>query len=198
MTDLLLQMVADYGLPILSITIFLACLGIPVPGSILLVLAGAFVPSGDIQLISLLAVALITAIIGDHTAYFIGVYGGGALEKRLAGSPKSKKQMERARAFSQKWGGIGVFFSRWLVAPVGPWISYASGISRYSVVGFLIWDVLGEIIWVGVYVTLGVVFSSNAIALAGVLADVSWMLLGLIAVWMLGRKLYRIIKAMPN
>ncbi len=189
MTDTLLLLIADYGLSILAVCIYLACLGIPLPGTILLVLAGAFVPGGDIDLVALLLVAFGTAMLGDLSAYAIGSYGGAALEKRLSNAPKRKKQMDRARAFSQKWGGVGVFLSRWLLAPVGPWISYGSGISRFPPVSFVLWGGLGELIWVGGYVTLGLLFSSNALALAGILAQTSWMLLGLIAVFVLGRKL---------
>ncbi|MBL4808348.1 MAG: hypothetical protein JKY31_13850 [Rhodobacteraceae bacterium] len=104
-------------------------------------------------------------------------------------SAKYAKPIARAKAFSAKWGGMGVFLSRWLVAPIGPWINFASGISDYHWRGFTFWAVLGEVIWVGLYVTLGVVFSANAMALAELLADVSWLLLGILGMVLMGLRL---------
>ncbi len=191
MTDILMQLIADYGLVVLSASIVLACLAVPLPSSVLLVLSGAFVGSGDFDLISVLIVAYLSAAIGDQMAYFLGARGGDALETRLAKSPKYSKSIRRAKAFSAKWGGIGVFLSRWLVAPIGPWINYASGMSDYHWRGFTLWALLGEVIWVGAYVSLGILFSANAESIAGLVADISWFLLGALGMFILGRNLLK-------
>ncbi|MCF6304050.1 MAG: DedA family protein [Rhodobacteraceae bacterium] len=191
MTDLLMQLIADYGLIVLSASIVLACLALPLPSSILLVLSGAFVGSGDLDLLAVVIVAFSSAVIGDQIAYFIGAKGGDALEARLANSPKRSKSIHRAKAFSAKWGGIGVFLSRWLVAPIGPWVNYASGMGDYHWRGFTFWAFLGEIIWVGGYLSLGIIFSANAEAVAELLTDISWFLLGALGMFVLGRKLLK-------
>ncbi len=191
MTDILMQLITDYGLIVLSASIVLACLAVPLPSSVLLVLSGAFVGSGDLDLIAVLVVAFLSAAIGDQLAYFLGARGGDALEARLSHSQKYSKSIRRAKAFSAKWGGIGVFLSRWLVAPVGPWINYASGIGDYSWRGFTFWALLGEIIWVGGYLSLGLLFSANAEAIAALLADISWFLLGALGMFILGKKLLK-------
>lgn len=191
MTDMLMQLITDYGIVVLSGSILLGCLAIPFPSSILLVLSGAFVGSGDMDLSAVLTAAFISAVIGDQLSYALGSLGGNALETRLAKSPKYSKSILKAKAFSSKWGGIGVFFSRWLVAPIGPWINYASGMGDYHWRGFTFWAVLGEAIWVSGYVTLGIVFSSNAIALAELLGNISWLLLGAIGMGILGFKLIK-------
>ncbi len=191
MTDLLMQLIADYGLVVLSASIILACLALPLPSSILLVLSGAFVGSGDLDLLAVVIVAFSSAVIGDQLAYFLGAKGGDALEARLANSPKHSKSIRRAKAFSAKWGGIGVFLSRWLVAPIGPWINYASGMGDYHWRGFTFWALLGEVIWVGGYLGLGILFSANAEAIAELLTDISWFLLGALGMFVLGRKLLK-------
>lgn len=194
MTDLLMQLIADYGLIVLSASIVLACLALPLPSSILLVLSGAFVGSGDLDLLAVVIVAFSSAVIGDQIAYFIGAKGGDALEARLANSPKRSKSIHRAKAFSAKWGGIGVFLSRWLVAPIGPTLNYVAGIGRFSWPRFLLWDVLGEVIWVGLYVGIGMLFSASALALVDIIASLSWVILGALGMYFMGKRLIKVAR----
>jgi len=194
MTELLLQYITEYGLVVLSASILLACMAVPLPSSVLLVLSGAFVGSGDMDLFSVVLVAFFSAVVGDQMAYGLGTFGGNRLEKRLMAVPKYAKAFGRAKVFSEKWGGVGVFLSRWLVAPVGPWINFASGMSDFHWRKFTFWAVLGEMIWVGGYVTLGIVFSSNARAIAKLLADTSWLILGVLITAIMGKRLLKLAR----
>ena len=45
---------------------------------------------------------------------------------------------------------------------------------------FLIWDVLGETLWVVIYVLLGKFFSGRVQALLDILGNLSWVIVGLI------------------
>jgi membrane protein DedA with SNARE-associated domain len=74
-------------------------------------------------------------------------------------------------------GGLGVFFSTWLTAPLGPWVNFIAGATGLSWVRFTFWDILGETIWVSLYVGLGFVFASQI----GTVAEVMGNVIGLIA-----------------
>jgi len=188
MTDLLLELVTQYGLIILAGTIFLAAMGAPVPGTVLLVLSGAFAASGDMEPVSVLLVAFVAAVAGDVTAFAIGYKGGAWLRGKLGG------QISKAEAFMEKWGGPGGFLSRWLVAPIGPTLNYVAGIGRFSWPRFVLWDALGEVIWVGLYVGIGVLFSSSALALVDMIASASWVILGAIGMWFMGKRIIKVAK----
>lgn len=188
MTDLLLELVTAYGLIILASTVFLAALGAPVPGTALLVLSGAFAASGDMEVLWVVLTGLGAAIAGDIAGYFIGFSGGDWLKEKLGRTPIGK-QVNKADAFMAKWGGLGVFLSRWLVAPIGPTLNYVAGISHFGWRRFVLWDVLGEIVWVALYVGIGMVFSSSALALVDLIASASWMLLGAFGMYLLGKRL---------
>ncbi len=188
MTDLLLELVTAYGLVILAGTIFLAALGAPVPGTVLLVLSGAFAAGGDMDPILVVLTGFSAAIAGDFTGYFIGFSGGEWLQEKLGRSPLGK-QVNKADAFMAKWGGVGVFLSRWLVAPIGPTLNYVAGIGRFRWQSFVLWDVLGEVVWVGLYVGIGMLFSASALALVDLIASASWMLLGALGMYLMGKRL---------
>jgi len=188
MTDILLELVTAYGLIILAGTVFLAALGAPVPGTVLLVLSGAFAAGGDMDPILVVLTGFGAAVAGDMAGYFIGFSGGEWLKEKLGRSPLGK-QVNKADTFMAKWGGVGIFLSRWLVAPIGPTLNYVAGIGRFRWQSFLLWDVLGEIVWVGLYVGIGMLFSASALALVDLIASASWMILGAGGMYLMGKRL---------
>ena len=56
---------------------------------------------------------------------------------------------------------------------------------------FFVWDVLGEVLWVVLYVMLGKLFSDRVQALVEILGNLAWVVVGLIAAAILGWKLLR-------
>ncbi len=58
----------------------------------------------------------------------------------------------------------------------------------------MLWDLLGETIWVAVYMTIGVVFSASALALVDMIASASWVLLGALVMWVMGKRLIKVIR----
>ena len=106
---------------------------------------------------------------------------------RMIGSAERIKEMD---AKARRWGGAGVFFSRWLVTPLGPWVNFASGIANYSWVRFSVWDFLGETLCAALYICLGLVFSDRVQAVADVLGNLTWVALGVVITAFLGWKLF--------
>jgi membrane protein DedA with SNARE-associated domain len=84
------------------------------------------------------------------------------------------------------WGGFGIFITRWLLSPLGPWINLASGTAGYPWPRFLFWDVLGEITGAAVFISLGRFFSDRVMSLYGVLGNLTWTIAALLAAIVLG------------
>ena len=120
MTETLLGLVPTFGPLAVFAATLLGCFGFPVPGSLVLLSAGSFVASGEMALAAVLFGGLAGAIIGDQAGYWLGAYGGEAIVQRLSRRHQSAAGLSAARAFTLRWGKLGVFFSRWLVAPLGP------------------------------------------------------------------------------
>ena len=190
MTDQLLGWLSLYGLPALFAILMIASAGMPFPVTLLLVVTGSFVAQGEMKLWSVLAVASAGAIVGDQIGYCIGRYGGRRLIRRIANRVGEEK-IEGAKAFTRRWGGLGIFLSRWLVTPLGPWLNLTSGATAYSWPRFFLWDVLGEILWVVLYVMLGKVFNDRVVELADLLGNLTWVIVGGIATIVLGWKLFQ-------
>ncbi len=172
MTDTIFSLVTDYGAYVIFASAFLSCLALPIPTSLMMLTGGAFVASGDLSLWTVGLAAYVGAVFGDQAGYFIGRTGGSALVARLARSPARAVVLARAEALVDRRGGIGVFLSTWAVAPLGPWVNFIAGATGLSWVRFTVWDVLGELIWVVVYVGLGFVFMDQVATVAEVMGDV--------------------------
>lgn len=195
MIDFITTLVTDYGVPIVFCVTFLSCLALPVPSSLLMITTGGFAASGDLDPTSVFAAAFVGAILGDNTGYWIARGLGARLEGWLNANPKRAALTSKGRAFMDRRGGSSVFFSCWLVAPLGPYINYISGITRFSWIRFALWGIAGEIVWVGLYVGLGYLFADNISALSSLMGNASGFITALAAVIGLGWWLLRSSKA---
>lgn len=197
-TDQLLSALTSYGLPVLFIIILIASAGIPLPLTILLIATGSFVEQGDMNFWQVVLVASGAAVAGDQIGYSIGRWGGRRFARRLGRLIGSEDRLLEAEATARKWGGVSVFFTRWLMTPLGSWINLTSGLSNYSWPRFFIWDVLGEVLWVVLYVSLGRIFSDRVQAMSDLLGNLTWVVIGLLAAIVLGWRLFKNLFRAPS
>jgi membrane protein DedA with SNARE-associated domain len=163
MTDWILAAVPTYGPWLVGLVTYLSCLAIPVPASILMLVAGGFAAAGDLVLWQVAGAALAGAVAGDQTGYWLGRIGGaGLLDRATAG--KQAALVKRAASLIRAQGAVAVFLSRWLVSPLGPYVNLITGATRFDWLPFSIAGVVGEAVWVGVYIGAGHAFGGNLAA----------------------------------
>lgn len=180
MTETVFGLVTQYGAYVIFASAFLSCLALPIPTSLMMLTGGAFVASGDLDIWTVATAAHIGAILGDQTGYFIGRTGGAALVERLSRSPARASVLARARSLVDQRGGLGVFLSTWAVAPLGPWVNFIAGATGLSWVRFSIWDVLGETVWVTLYIGLGYIFMDQVATVAEIMGDLIGLAVALV------------------
>ncbi|MFY0633215.1 MAG: DedA family protein [Vannielia sp.] len=161
MSDLLFELLAAYGVPILACITFLSCLCVPVPSSLLMLTGGAFTATGDLSLAPVALGAFSGAVLGDQMGYQLGRGSGAWIDRKMASRPKRQHLFARARDFTLNRGGPGIFLTCWLFAPLGPYANLAAGASGMRWLTFTLWGLAGEAVWVGIYVGLGRAFAQN-------------------------------------
>jgi membrane protein DedA with SNARE-associated domain len=191
MTETILDLMTNYGVLILFVVTFLSCLCVPIPSSLMMLAGGSFAATGDLNTTATVAAAYTGAVAGDNTGYFLARTFGTRLTGWLDANPKRAKLRDNAKAYMDKKGPISVFFSCWLVAPLGPYVNLVSGITRFDWAKFALWGALGEIFWVGIYIGLGFSFSDQITTLASILGNASGFLVALLGVFLLGRWLWK-------
>jgi membrane-associated protein len=196
--DQLLAALLVYGLPVLFLIILIASIGIPLPVTLMLVAAGSFCAQGEMKVSYVIAVAASAAILGDHIGYGVSRWGGRRLVDKITARIGGAEKIHKAEALSKRWGGAGIFFSRWLITELGPWINVTSGLTGYPYHHFVIWDVLGEVLWVVLYVMLGYKFSDRVQYLVEILGNLAWVILGVLIAIILGFKVVKYFKPKPK
>lgn len=181
MTATLLDLYALYGLPLAALCLALGQFGAPLPTSLLLLMIGALAAQGDTDLLTAGAWALAGTVAGDQAGFALGRLAVGSAHSSHGRLGRIAARARKAQAMVDKWGGLAVFFTRWLFTPFGSAVNIVSGASGLSWRLFSLWDLAGEILWITIYVGIGSIFSDNIEMLGTALGNLS-MALALLAV----------------
>jgi membrane protein DedA with SNARE-associated domain len=196
-TDYLLSALGIYGVPVLFAALLIGSIGVPMPASLLLLAAGSFVAQDELGLWPVLGMAAAGAILGDNIGYVLGRWGGRSMVVRLSRFVGGPDLLDQAEASLKRWEGAGIFFSRWLLTPLGPFVNIVSGLRRYSWPRFAVYCVTGEALWVGLYVMLGRSFSDRVQAMSEFFGAFTWVIVGLLVLAVLGWKLLQHMRSPP-
>jgi membrane protein DedA with SNARE-associated domain len=194
LSDYLLSTLGVYGLPVLFVALLVGAVGLPLPGSLMLLAAGSFVEQGDMSVWPVLMLSAAGVIIGDNVGYALGRWGGRKLLLRLSRFVGAKR-LQAAEDWLSKYEGAGIFLSRWLITPLAPFVNIACGVTGYSWPRFMLYVVAGEALWVLLYVLLGQFFSDRVQEMSELLGDFVWMIVGLLFVVALGWNLLKYFRS---
>lgn len=195
MSETIFTLVTDWGPWVIFASAFLSCFALPIPTSLMMLTGGAFVSAGDLSMVNVALAAWGGAVLGDQAGYFIGRRGGAPLVARLARAPSRAAVLARARALIDKHGGIGVFLSTWLFAPLGPWVNFIAGATGLGWLRFTVADLTGEVVWIVLYVGLGYIFAANIAMVAEVMGDVVGLVMALAVAVAAGLWIRAVLKA---
>lgn len=171
MTETFLALVPDYGTYIVGAAVFLACLAIPLPASILVLTAGSFAAAGDLSLFAV-AVGVFTAFVaGDQLAYWIASRAGRPLIERFRNRPSVAPVLQRSEDMLSRHGTMAVLMSHTIFSPTCPYITYLSGAGGLSWQKFTLAAIPGAVIWTAVYLGLGAAFASQLEQVVALLAN---------------------------
>lgn len=135
-------------------------LGFFLPGDTLLLTAGLFAGKGKLPLGLLLVTVILSAIIGYQVGYHIGERIGPKLFKRRDGILFREEYIARTRAFLDRYGGATIVLARF-IAHVRTFVSVIAGAGQMSRRPYLIYNVLGAVLWGGGITLLGYVLGSR-------------------------------------
>jgi membrane protein DedA with SNARE-associated domain len=174
LSTLTLAAMAAYGAWALGAATLIGAIGLPLPTSMLLLAAGAFMRQGTLDWPTGLALAALGAIMGDCASYLLGRYGGSVLLGRAA----QAKTWQQAQATFVRWGWLSVFFSRFLLTPLALPVNLIAGSTHYAAWRFLGAMVLGELVWVLAFSGLGYIFADQWQAVSAAAGSVSLVVVG--------------------
>jgi len=122
--------------------------GFFLPGDSLLVTAGVFAGTGQLNISELLLLVPLCAIVGDQIGYWIGRKAGQALYRREDSLIFRKRHLERAHQFYEKYGGKTVILARF-VPIVRTFCPPVAGAAMMPYARYVAFDVVGGLLWGG-------------------------------------------------
>lgn len=176
MSEWLLTQIINYGAPILGAAVFLSALGTPFPATLLVIAAGAFSRQGFLSWPTTALIALTSVVLGDCLSYAMGHYLREPVLRRFQGS---ERWTQAENAF-QRWGGMSIFLTRFLITGIATPVNLIAGTSNFPFRRFLLYDMIGEAIWIFGYGGLGYLFGPQWETVGTFLSNISGLLLGLL------------------
>ncbi len=143
------------------LTLFLAALleavpivGSVVPGTTIILALSALIPGGDLQLQWVLAAAMLGALLGDGTAFWLG---HRSQREILTTWPFSNypKLVAQSEAFFHRFGTLAIFFARF-VAPIRAVVPITAGALDVPPIRFYAVNIPAIVLWACAHVLPGV------------------------------------------
>lgn len=176
LNELVLGWVMTYGSPMVAGVLFLGALGLPLPGTLLVIASGAFIRQGFMDLFTTPPLGLGGVLAGDIIIYGLGRFARSWIQNRFGQSPA----WQGAEAYFNRRGGLAIYLTRWLFTPLAIPTNLIAGSSGYPFWKFLLFDLTGELTWILLYGGLGYSFGSQWELISDFISDFSGLLIGIL------------------
>jgi membrane-associated protein len=151
------HLIATGGILIVAAIIFAESgllIGFFLPGDTLLVAAGLAASQGKFSLPGLVIAVALAAILGDNVGYSIGRRAGPRIFKKKDGILFRQEYLQKSEEFYEKHGGKTIILARFtpIVRTFAPVVAGAGKMSRQR---FMLFNIMGGILWAGGMSILG-------------------------------------------
>jgi membrane protein DedA with SNARE-associated domain/rhodanese-related sulfurtransferase len=160
-TQNLIWLITQYGLPIVFANVFVDQIGLPVPAMPTLILAGAIAATGTLGLAPLFVAAVLACIVPDCVWFLVGRrYGMRVLKTLCRISLEPDSCVNQTQSRFERWGINSLMIAKFVpgLAIIAPPLA---GAMRIGWPRFLILSAIGGAIWVGSGLAAGVLFKTQ-------------------------------------
>ena len=165
-------------------------LGTFLEGEAILVMAGFFAERGHLDLYLVIFVAFLGAYLGHIFWFWLGRTQGVRLLDRF---PKMKKHFGKGIRMFERYGAPAIFITQWLYG-LRVTCAVIIGISRISVLKFLLYEAVTCLIWAIVIGSLGYYFGQAIEAVLGRVEGIEKWGLGFLVLVAVGFWIYHQMK----
>jgi len=149
------------------------------PGDSLLFAAGAVISLNlpGIDLVTMCFVLTLAAFFGDMVNYHVGKWMGPRIFRSEEARWLNKKHLQKTHEFYEKYGGKTIILARFvpIIRTYAPFVA-GMGAMNYSV--FFIYNIVGGVVWVVSFLTLGYYFGTMPV----IKANFQYVILAIIVI----------------
>ena len=151
MLDQIMNFLAEYGVVVVFLGIFIESSGLPVPGESLLIAAGVLASQGRLGIVEVFLAAFVGGTLGDNVGYVLGYRYGRPFVYRYGakvGLPRARIEVIEARFL--KRGPPIVLIARFILI-LRQLCGFLAGTAHMPWWRFSFYNALGAALWSGVY-----------------------------------------------
>lgn len=151
----LAPIINHYGYIAVGGLVLLEDFGIPVPGETVLITAAFFAGLGHLNILLVALIGFAGAVLGDNIGFAIGHFGGHPLIERYGRYILlTPERIGKAERFFNRQGGKIIVIARF-VEGLRQANGLIAGLSEMGWFIFLLFNMLGAALWVGLWTTVG-------------------------------------------
>lgn len=181
MWDYLLGLASPFAYLVILFLLVLCGIGSPIPEDTILIASGYLAYNDVIELHYILPVCYVGVLLADSILYFVGHRYG----QKIIAHPRFLKlipenRVNTVRRGFHRWGGWMIFFARFLIGfRAATFI--LSGVMNIRFKKFILFDMLGGVFSVPLYVGLGYLFATHIDAIRADIGKAkSWIVVAVI------------------
>ncbi|MGZ3560013.1 MAG: VTT domain-containing protein [Thermodesulfobacteriota bacterium] len=154
-----IQFLIRHGYSVLFIWVFVNQLGLPIPITPTLLVAGAMAGMGRLNFALVLSVSMVASLLSDLFLYQMGrLRGGKVLSLLCRTSLDPDSCVGRTKGIFARHGARSLLIIKFIPG-MNPFGSSLAGIFRMHLLRFFVFDGLGSFFWIGVFAGVGYQFS---------------------------------------
>jgi membrane-associated protein len=160
--DLIRHYLAEYGYWAVAVALLLENAGLPVPGETVLLLASFLAYSEHrLHLPYVILVGIAAASFGDNLGFALGHFGGRPLLDRYSAALRiSPRAIEKGEDIFRRYGPITVSVARF-IGGLRIFAGPLAGVLRMHWKKFVIYNLLGAVLWVTTISCVGYIFGRH-------------------------------------
>jgi membrane protein DedA with SNARE-associated domain/rhodanese-related sulfurtransferase len=201
--DELIAQVGRHGLALVFANALLERVGVPVPALPALFVAGALSATGLIPALPLLIIAVATPLAVDFGWFLLGRWRGERAVRSICRFALSPEGCQRStQALFARRGMASLLYSKF-VPGYSIVVLPLAGAASVPIHLFLVWDLLGNLLWAGSAVSLGALFHGTVgrvlaflhrLGVWAVVAAVAGLALAVAMKWWERRRFYKLLR----
>ncbi|MBI4855314.1 MAG: DedA family protein [Acetobacterium woodii] len=129
------------------------------PGDSLIFAAGALSAMGSLNVVAFFMTFFVAAVVGDTVNYYIGKKIGNTILEKGKNKFVKKEYIIKAHKFYEKHGAMTIVIGRFIPI-IRTFVPFVAGMGEMNYTKFIIYNILGALMWVGLFITGGYLFGN--------------------------------------
>lgn len=159
MNNEILQYLLQYGYIAIFIIIFLGVLMIPLPIETFMIVLGTLIGQGKLHFIPTLLCSIVASLLAMIAGYYLGNTLGDSFLYKITALFKIKEStVHSAQQLFKKYGKFLILFGLFIPG-IRHFVSFSAGVAIFSFRLFLLFSLIGSVLWCTIFFTAGHTFS---------------------------------------